>query len=94
MSATIKFDPGEIFALNLTIVKPEKLDYRTLLDLVQAYRTASKGRFPDFVEFTADSMARFLRDIGGEGHDGDEFLGIKCLVDPDRIESHSVHQPQ
>jgi len=85
-------DLGESFALNLTIVEPEKLTYTTLLGFVRVYRKKAGGRFPDFIEFTEALYMRFLDELGGEGEDGDEFLGIKCLIEPERLESHNYVQ--
>ena len=70
-------------ALNLTIIKPEKLDYRTLFGLVASYRKAAHDVFPDYIHLTHEGYKAFKTNIGGEGARGNKYLGIVVQVDPE-----------
>lgn len=70
-------------ALNLTIIKPEKLDYRTLFGLVASYRKAAHDVFPDYIHLTPAGYKAFRTNIGGEGARFNKFLGIVVQVDPE-----------
>jgi len=80
---------SEVTALNITILLPEKLSYSILALMVRTFRKQT-GHFPDLIEFTPDLLDRFPDVVGGEGAYDDEFLGIRCTVDPKYLESHNM----
>lgn len=76
-------------ALNITVLRPDKLNYRVLFDMVQTFRKEC-GKFPDLIEFTPELLAVFKRDVAADGGKRDKFLGIPCVIDPRHATSYNL----
>lgn len=77
-------------ALNITILRPDKLSYRVLFNMVQTYRDHFDHKFPDLIEFTPELMAAFKAQNLGEGANDSNFIGIPCIIDPKFIKPKEV----
>lgn len=80
---------AERHALRVTILHPDKLNYRVLFALVAEFRKQI-GKFPDRIEFSRPLYDRFMATLGVEGRLCNEFLGVKCCVATQEPVSHNL----